>query len=86
MKSIGMVLNEKKTTLMIINWTKNRQCIPYCALNDGDPLPVVGIMRLLGLIIDDRLLWWPLVHKLTKRDKAKIWIILKLREAGVSPN
>ena len=83
-KSIGMELNSKKTTLMMINESKNRLCVPYCALEDGDPLPVVDNMRLLGLVIDDRLSWWPLVHVVTKKAKAKIWSLLKLREAGAS--
>ena len=50
----------------------------------GHPLPVVSQMRLLGLIIDDRLSWWPLVEDVVKRSKAKIWSLLKLREAGAS--
>ena len=39
--SIGMKINEKKTTLMQFNPTRYRQCIPFCALKDGDPLQVV---------------------------------------------
>ena len=80
--SIGMQLNDKKTTLMIFNSTKNRQCIPYCALKDGEPLQVVDQMRLLGLIIDDGLTWWPLVRDVIRRSQSKIWSLLKLREVG----
>ena len=49
-KAIGMKLNVKKTMVMIFNLTKNRQCIPFCSLTPGDPLPVVCEMRQLGLI------------------------------------
>ena len=45
---------------------------------------MVESMRLLGLVIDDRLSWWPLVQDVKKRAKAKIWSVLKLREAGAS--
>ena len=82
--SIGMKLNEKKTSLMFFNPTKNRQCVPFCALRDGEPLPVVTESRLLGLIIDDKLSWWPLVRDIVRRARAKIWSLLKLREAGAS--
>ena len=39
--AIGMKLNAKKTNLMVVNSSHNRQAVPYCSLNDGDPLPVV---------------------------------------------
>ena len=70
--SIGMKLNEKKTTLMMFNKTKNRLCVPFCSLTDGDPLPVVGESRLLGIIIDAKLTWWPLVHDVIQRARAKV--------------
>ena len=35
-KSIGMVVNTKKTTLMLFNNTRSRQCLPFCSLADGD--------------------------------------------------
>ena len=60
-KSIGMIINTKKTTLMVFNNTKNRLCLPFCSLDDGDPLPIVRESRLLGIILDDKLSWWPLV-------------------------
>ena len=62
----------------------NRQCIPFCALVDGEPLPVVTEARLLGLILDDRLSWWPLVRDTVQRAKAKIWSLVKLRDAGAN--
>ena len=62
--SIGMLLNTKKTTLMLFKPTKNRMCLPFCLLNDGEPLPVVNEPRLLGIILDEKLSWWPLVRDL----------------------
>ena len=81
---IGMLLNEKKTTLMMFNFTKNKQCIPFCSLTDGHPLPVIKESRLLGIILDEKLSWWPLVHDLLQRAKAKVWSLVKCREAGAS--
>ena len=83
-RDVGMVLNTKKTTMIIFNTRRKQQCIPFCSLIDGQPLPVVSEMRLLGLILDDHLTWWPLVNDVVKRSRAKIWSVLKLREAGAS--
>ena len=69
---------------MIFNPTLNRQAIPFCSLVDGDPLPVVQEMRLLGLVIDDRLTWWPLVRDIEQKCKCKVWSLVKLRMAGAS--
>ena len=55
--SIGMKINEKKTTLMMFNLAKKKQCLPFCSLNDGDPLPFVSESRLLGIVLDDQLSW-----------------------------
>ena len=79
-----MQVNIKKTNVIIFNLTKKLQCIPFCSLVDGEPLPVVSEMRLLGMILDDRMSWWPLVQDIIKRSKAKLWSLLKLREAGAA--
>ena len=39
-------------------------------------------MRLLGLVFDERLTFWPLVNDITSRARNKIWELLRLREAG----
>ena len=83
-ESIGMRLNAKKTTLMIFNETKNKKFLPFCSLSDGDPLPVVSESRLLGVIVDKKRSWWPLVHDLMQRAKAKVWSLVKCREAGAT--
>ena len=73
--SIGMCLNAKKTMLMMFNFTKNRQCLPFCALTDGGPLPVVAESRLLGVLLDDKLSWWPFVHDVILCARAKVWTL-----------
>ena len=67
---------------MIFNSATTRQCIPFCSLVDGDPLPVVSESRLLGMVIDDRLSWWPMTRDIVRRARAKVWSLVKLREAG----
>ena len=41
-------------------------------------------MRLLGLLFDHKLDWWPLIHDLADRANAKVWTLVKLRYAGAS--
>ena len=41
-------------------------------------------MRLLGLIFDANLTWWPMVRDIVQRCKSKIWSLVKLREAGAN--
>ena len=84
-KAIGMKLNSNKTKLIIFNPTDNRQCVPFVSLDDGEPLQCVEEMRLLGLVFDDKLTWWPFVADVKKRTNARIWSLVKLRDAGASP-
>ena len=82
--SIGMKLNPKKTTLMVFNPSVSKQFLPFCALEDGEPLQVMSESRLLGVILDEQLSWWPLIRDLLKRARAKIWSLVKCREVGAS--
>ena len=43
---------------------------------------VVGQARLLGIIVDQDLSWWPLVNDLVKRASVKLWSLVKLRDTG----
>ena len=81
-RDIGMLINVKKTNMIIFNTKTSRQVIPFCSLTDGEPLPLVSKMRMLGLILDSGLTWWPLVEDLIRRCSAKIWSLVKLREVG----
>ena len=40
---------------------------------------------MLGMLFDDKLSWWPLVADIKRRTSAKIWSLVKLRDAGASP-
>ena len=83
-EAMGMKINAKKTTVMFFNFTKKMQCLPFCSLDVGDPLPIVSESRLLGIIMDDKLTWWPLVRDIQTHAKAKIWSLVKCREAGAT--
>ena len=80
-----MKLNSNKTKLIVFNPTDNRQCVPFVSLEEGEPLQCVEEMRMLGLVFDEKLTWWPFVADVKKRNNAEIWSLVKLREAGASP-
>ena len=82
--AIGMKLNTKKTNLIMFNPTHNCQAVPFVSLEDGHPLPVVHEMRLLGLLLDFDLTWWPLVSDIVRKCRAKVWSLVKLRDAGAA--
>ena len=79
-----MQLNSKNTKLITFNPTSNRQCIPFVSLVDGEPLQCVDTMRLLGMVFDDKLTWWPFVADVKKRSNSKIWSLVKLLKGGAS--
>ena len=80
-----MKLNSSKTKMIVFNPTEIRQCVPFVSLLDGEPLQCVDEMRLLGMLFDDKLSWWPLVADIKRRTSTKIWSLVKLRDAGASP-
>ena len=71
-RAVGMCLNVKKTNLLVINPKHNLQAVPFVSIEDGDPLPVVSELRLLGMVFDEELSWWPLTNDLVRRCNAKI--------------
>ena len=68
----------------MFNPAHTRQAVPFISLIDGAPLPVVKEMRLLGLVLDCGLTWWPMITDIANRCKPKIWSLIKLREAGAA--
>ena len=79
-----MCLNAKKTNFIVTNSKSSRQAVPFVSLRDGEPLPIVKEMRLLGLIVDSALTWWPMVRDIEARSRTRIWSLAKLREVGAS--
>ena len=56
-----MILNQRKTKVMIFNFTDKNKCTTNLNLND-EKLEVVNQTKLLGVIISDDLKW----HKNTE--------------------
>ena len=50
--SFEMVVNDRKTKLLIFNDTTTKQAVPLVSAVDGFPLQCVSEIKLLGLIFD----------------------------------
>ena len=83
-KAHGMQLNTKKSTLIVFNPTYIYQAIPFISIDGQNSLLCVAEMRLLGVLLDQGLTWWPLVTDLTRRSNSRVWALLRLRENGAS--
>ena len=82
-KAMGMVVNDDKTKLLMINPADTRQAVPIVASEPGKSLLCVRELRLLGLFLDEDLTWWPLVSDICSRARNKVWSLMRLRDAGV---
>ena len=71
-RAVGMSLNVKKTNILLVNPTSTVQAIPFVAITDGEPVPIVDEMRLLGMLLDEKMSWWPMTLDIARRCNAKI--------------
>ena len=60
----------------------NEAVCNICDICDEQPLMLVQELCLLGILFDHELAWWPIVRDICSRSRAKIWSLLRLREAG----
>ena len=60
-RTMGMVVNDEKTKLLIFNSATTRQAVPMVGSEPGKTLQCVSEIRLLGLLFDKDLRWWPCV-------------------------
>ena len=83
-KHLEMVLNVKKTSIMMISYSKTYKAVPFVSVPQGDPLRVDDQVKLLGVILDNQLSFWPLVEDLCVRCSKRMWGLLRLRDNGGS--
>ena len=76
-----MLINQKKSKIMIFNFTQKYQFTTRLEIN-GDALEVVPKTKLLGVLIQDDLKWDANISSLVKRANARMVILRKLSEFG----
>ena len=72
-----MILNQKKTKVMVFNFTDNHQFTTRMNLNDEN-LDIVRISKLLGVVISDNLKWEENTTSLVKRANARMELLRKV--------
>ena len=72
-KHLEMVLNVKKTSIMMISFSKTYKAVPFVNVPHGDPLLVDDQVKLLGVLLDSQLSFWPLVEDLCTRCSKRMW-------------
>ena len=80
-----MVINFKKTKLMVFNPCRNKDFLPELKV-DGQQIEVVEQTKLLGLIISSDLSWSRNTDYMVGRCNAKMWVIRRLKNLGASVN
>ena len=78
-----MILNEKKTKLMMFNFTEKYQFGTRLELN-GHNLDIVDKAKLLGVIISNDLKWDANTESLVKRANSRMELLRKVASFGTS--
>ena len=78
-----MILNKKKTKIMIFNFTQNYQFVTRLTLNNEN-LEIVKSTKLLGVIISDNLKWDENTIYLVKKAYKRMQLLRKVSKFTVS--
>ena len=78
-----MILNQKKTKIMIFNFTQNYQFVTRLTLNNEN-LEIVKSTKLLGVIISDNLKWDENTIYLIKKAYKRMQLLRKVSKFTVS--
>ena len=78
-----MVINKKKTKVMLFNTSTKYDCQPRLQIKD-EVIEVVNKMKLLGVIISEDLRWHENTNFITNKALSRIWILRRLKNMGAS--
>ena len=78
-----MKINEKKTKVMIFNYSTDKQFTTRLTVNDH-PVEVTNSTRLLGTIITDDLRWDENTAHIVKKANARMELLRKVASFGTS--
>ena len=80
-KTNEMIINQKKTKLMIFNPCISKDFMPEFTLGEND-LEVVEEMRLLGIIIRSDMKWHSNTENMVTKCNKKLWMLRRLKNLG----
>ena len=79
-----MVINEKKSKVMIFNTRRIYDGRPKLSIEGGDYLEIVEQFKLLGVIIRSDLKWWDNTNYICKRGYSRLWLLRRLNKLGAT--
>ena len=77
-------INEKKSCIMIFNFSKSLDFDPRFIIGDSDELSVVRVSKTLGVIMSDDLRWEKHVEYICHKATSRIWILRRLMEVKMN--
>ena len=79
-KNNGMVLNSAKTKVMLITTSQKRHRLPSTNLNyNEESLKMISKDKILGVFVDDNLVWYDHVKHICKNISSYIWLLSKIK-------
>ena len=81
-----MLINAKKTKVIPFNFTKSSDFIPELSFPDGEQLDVIYQTKLVGVIVDSSLNWWPHIEYTVTNATKKLWLLIRFRNVGATQN
>ena len=73
-----MIINKKKTQVMIFNKSRKYDFPPEIKFDDGEQLEVIPETKLLGVIISEDLSWHRNTNYICKQAREKLWILRRM--------
>ena len=80
-----MVINEKKSNLMVFNKSRKIDFLPEFAFKNGNNLEVVDRTRLLGVIISSDIRWQANTLSMCSGAMAKMWLLRRMKLVKLEP-
>ena len=80
-----LVINEKKTTIMLFNVASTVDFPPELTIGDSDLLKVVEETKLLGIILTSNLKWAANTSNICRKATSQLWMLRRMKRMLVDP-
>ena len=81
-----LVVNEKKTQIMVCNPSRKLVFPPEFTIGPSEVLEVKSTLKILGIQVQHDLKWNAQVEQMTKKASSKIWMLRRMKQLGVDEN
>ena len=78
-KKSDLIINEKKSEVMVFNFSKSYAFPPNLTIGKSDIIREVTVTKLLGVKIQSDLRWQENTNYICKRATGKLWVLRRLK-------